>query len=58
MFNKTYKDYIIDALADLKLPIIFDLDIGHVPPQIPVIVGSVATIKVIDSKYSISYELK
>ena len=58
MFNKTYKDYIIDALADLKLPIIFDLDIGHVPPQIPVIVGSVATIKVNDSKYSISYELK
>jgi len=58
MFSKSYKDFIIEALSDLGLPIIFDLDIGHVPPQIPVVVGSLCTIKVKDNKYTIKYELK
>lgn len=57
-FGNNYKDLIIDALSDLNIPLIFDLDIGHVKPQIPVIVGSVATIKLIDECYEISYELK
>lgn len=58
MFNKSYKDLIIDALGDFNIPIVFDLDIGHVKPQIPVIVGSIASIDVKKGKYKIKYELK
>lgn len=58
MFDISYKDYIIRALADLNKPIIFDLDIGHVKPQIPVINGAYANIEVNDNKYKITYELK
>lgn len=58
IFDKTYKDYIIEALVDLGLPIIFDLDIGHVKPQIPLLVGSITIIKVKNNKYNIKFELK
>lgn len=58
MFGLNYKDYIIRALKDLNLPIIFDLDIGHVKPQIPVINGAIAKINITDNKYNIRYELK
>lgn len=58
MFDKDYKDYIIYALKDLNLPIIFDLDIGHVKPQIPVIVGSKCKINVYDNTYDIEYILE
>lgn len=58
MFGMTYKDYIIDALKDLGVPIVFDLDIGHVKPQIPVIMGSIAHLEFKSGKYKITYELK
>ena len=58
MFDKDYKSYVINALKDLDKEIIFDLDIGHVKPQIPIIVGSTCTIKINDNKYQIKYELK
>ncbi len=58
MFDKDYNSYVIDALKDLDKDIIFDLDIGHVKPQIPIIVGSMCTIKINDNKYQIKYELK
>ncbi len=32
-------------LGDLDVPIIMDLDIGHVPPMMPLVCGSVATVE-------------
>ncbi len=58
MFDNTPFDMLITALKDLGVPIIFNVDIGHVKPQIPVIVGSIATVKATDSSYTIEYELK
>ncbi len=33
-------------LADLKVPILMDLDIGHLPPMMPLMCGSVGTVRV------------
>lgn len=38
----TYEDALIKGLADLDIPIIYDLDIGHLPPQWTMINGSFA----------------
>ena len=35
---------VTDVLAELELPILLDLDIGHVPPMMPLITGSVADV--------------
>ena len=38
----TYEDALIKGLSDLNVPIIYDLDIGHLPPQWTMINGSFA----------------
>lgn len=58
MFNLNYKELIIDALKEIKKPIVFDLDIGHIKPQVPVILGSICDINIKDGKYEISYHLE
>lgn len=58
MFGVSYEKYIIDALDDLNIPLLFGLDIGHVKPQIPVICGSTCDIELIDETYKITYTLK
>lgn len=58
MFNKTYKELIIEALEDLGVDIIFDADIGHLKPQIPIICGSKANITYKDNKLTIEYILE
>ena len=45
-------------LGKYNVPIIMDADIGHIAPSIPLINGSIATIKVQDRNYSITMELK
>lgn len=46
------------ALAEFDVPIIMDLDIGHLPPQIPMMSGAYAKIAVDNGKFKIDYELK
>ena len=46
---------VTDVLRDLNLPILMDLDIGHLPPMMPIICGSTATVKVWDQKIRIRY---
>lgn len=40
----TQREAVLDALGRLDLPILFDLEIGHVPPHLPVVNGALATI--------------
>ena len=35
-----------DAVGDLDLPVVLDLDIGHLPPQLTLVNGALATIHV------------
>ncbi|HIR28242.1 MAG TPA: LD-carboxypeptidase [Candidatus Choladousia intestinigallinarum] len=47
-----------DLLARYKVPIIMDMDLGHLPPMMPVICGAFATVKVSQNQYEISYVQK
>lgn len=40
----TYLDAIRNAIYDLGVPIIYDIDVGHVPPQLTLVNGSYATV--------------
>lgn len=44
-YEISYEQTIKDALQDLNIPIILDADIGHVPPQIPIVTGSKIEVK-------------
>ena len=40
----TQQEAVVDALGRLGLPIVFDLEIGHVPPHLPLVNGALATL--------------
>lgn len=42
----TQREAVLDALGDLGLPIVFDMEIGHVPPHLPLLNGATARIVV------------
>ncbi len=42
----TQQGAVLDALGRLGLPIVFDLEIGHVPPHLPLVNGALATLTV------------
>ncbi len=54
----TLKQALSDALSDLNVPVIYDADISHISPKIPIINGSIATINYENNKLSISFTLK
>ena len=41
----TVRDCLLDALRDLPIPVIYDMDIGHLPPQLILINGALATLQ-------------
>jgi muramoyltetrapeptide carboxypeptidase LdcA involved in peptidoglycan recycling len=42
----TQREAVLDALGRLNLPVVFDLEIGHVPPHLPLVNGALATLTV------------
>lgn len=56
--DTSYEEAVLYALDDLGIPIIFDCDLGHKPPRIPIINGAVATIERKDNKGKILYHFK
>ena len=47
---------VTDILGDLDLPVIMDLDIGHLPPMMPLVTGSKATVSTEDDGIRIDME--
>ena len=45
MNDFTYIDTIQETFEPLNIPVIYDADIGHVPPQITLINGAYAEVK-------------
>lgn len=43
-YNISYEETLKDILKSLKVPVIYNADIGHVPPQISIINGSIVDI--------------
>jgi muramoyltetrapeptide carboxypeptidase len=40
----TQRDALLDALGDLRVPVIYDMDMGHLPPQTMLVNGAQATV--------------
>lgn len=53
----TFLDAINKALYNINVPIIFDVDIGHVPPQLTIINGSYAKVEYNDGKLRLIQKL-
>lgn len=53
----TQREAVLDALGDLDLPIVFDVECGHVAPHLPLVNGALARLTVTDSERSIVQEL-
>jgi muramoyltetrapeptide carboxypeptidase LdcA involved in peptidoglycan recycling len=54
----TQEQAVLDALERLDLPIVFDLEIGHVPPHMPLVNGAMATVTVNADVHQITQELR
>lgn len=54
----TQREAVLDALGDLDLPIVFDLEFGHVPPRLPFVNGALATIEVGPDVRRITQEMR
>jgi muramoyltetrapeptide carboxypeptidase len=54
----TQQEAVLDALAPLDLPVIFDLEIGHVPPHLPLVNEALATVTVERDTHEIVQEFR
>lgn len=57
-YDISFKDALLTSLAYLKVPILYDIDIGHVPPRLTIINGSYAHILFENNKGEIKFEYK
>ncbi|MDE7298357.1 MAG: LD-carboxypeptidase [Lachnospiraceae bacterium] len=58
MFGMDQYRAVTELLAQYNVPIIMDLDIGHLPPAMPLICGSLAEVKARENHISIKMSLK
>jgi muramoyltetrapeptide carboxypeptidase len=49
----TQDEAVLDALGGIDLPIVFDLEIGHVPPHLPLLNGAAARVVIDDDRHEI-----
>lgn len=54
----TQREAVLDALGTLGVPLVFDLEIGHVPPHLPLVNGALATVTVDGDTREIVQELR
>lgn len=52
-----YLDALKAALGDLSIPVLYDVDIGHIPPQISIVNGAKATVTFTEGSGSITQQL-
>jgi muramoyltetrapeptide carboxypeptidase len=54
----THDDAIADALGSLRIPVVYNIDIGHRPPQLLLVNGSSATVTCVAGVNTITQQLK
>lgn len=54
----TQEEGVLDALDRLGLPIVLDVELGHVPPHLPLVNGALGTVTVADGRHEISQLLR
>jgi muramoyltetrapeptide carboxypeptidase LdcA involved in peptidoglycan recycling len=52
----TLIDALKQGLGDLKTPVLYDADIGHIPPQVQIVNGAVGRVEFVDGKAVITQE--
>lgn len=52
------RDAVVDALGMLDVPVVLDLEIGHVPPHLPLVNGALARVVVDGDTQEITQELR
>lgn len=57
-YDISFQDTLKDSLSDLNIPIIYDMDFGHIPPRLTMINGALTHVKYQDNKGFIEYEYK
>ena len=57
VFDTNYKEANLMHLKDLKVPVIIDADVGHVPPSMHIVNGANVNIDIIGDKVNIKYKL-
>lgn len=57
-YDMNQEECLKQALEDLKIPIIYDADIGHVAPQIPIVSGAILEIECEEGKGKITNYFK
>lgn len=56
MFGSDQYKAVTDILSHYQVPIIMDLDIGHLPPMMPMVNGAYAVVQVMGNDVKISYD--
>jgi muramoyltetrapeptide carboxypeptidase len=54
----SYIDALQSVLGDLRCPVLYDLDIGHVPPQLSLVNGALAQVELHDGQASFVQRLR
>ncbi|MNW21715.1 LD-carboxypeptidase [compost metagenome] len=54
MENYTAEDVYKELSEELELPVIYDIDCGHVPPQLTLINGALAEVRTVQGTGSIT----
>ena len=54
----TQRDAVVDALGMLDVPIVLDLEIGHVPPHLPLVNGALARVVVEGASRHVTQEMR
>lgn len=56
--NFTCLDAYISSLSDLNVPIVADIDLGHLPPQMPIICGALGEVTATSNTLTLSHILR
>lgn len=57
-YEMSLADVVKDAIGKLQIPIVLDIDIGHVPPQMPIVNGAILEVESSDEKSEIKTFLR
>ena len=57
-FDMSYQEALIKAFKDVNIPVIFNMDIGHVVPKMTIINGAICHVKCSDGKGTLEFELR
>ena len=47
-------DALVQSLGGLNVPVLYDADIGHIPPQIQIVNGAIGKVDFVDGKATLN----